>query len=113
MRELTIQREFKVVIFEGEPRRVDLSDLPSEVDIVHWDFDSQTGIVQYVRGTMETVTERDLDAERKEEKRRKDNNLKPLEEALYRQVQIHRRNLVISELGEFQKYYDRWLSTEN
>lgn len=108
--EISLFRRQSVMVVDGVGKPVSLVGLNPAIEIIHWDTVRNTGVMQYARGQTEEVLERDLESETIENRRRADNNLPPLEEALYKTVIIPRRNSILSSF-DYQPYYDVWLAT--
>ncbi len=99
-----------LLVVDGEGRRIDVSDLPEGYETLEWATDLGDGIiVQYGEEVTDEVNERDLEAEQIENARRLENNLKPLEEPLYKRIRVWRGRKFLSNF-DLNKYYMRWIA---
>lgn len=105
---IVITRDAGTMSVDNDSRPVDTSLLPPGVEAVVWDSVKETGWLQYDESQTIEAQDRDLEAERVENERRRENNLLPLEEPIYRTIEVQRPPNPITDFGPFQVMYDQW-----
>lgn len=105
---ITITRDSGIMVVDDEARPVNTTVLPPEIEAVFFNTRRGEGFIQYQETEEEEITDRDLEAERLEEQRRRQNNLKSLEEPIYKKVKIQRRPKTITDFTPYQGLLDEW-----
>lgn len=105
---INIHRPSGQMSVDGVARPVDVELLPPGVEVLEWDSVRGLGRLQYAEGITERVRDRDLDAEQAENNRLRLANLPPLQEPIYREVEVQRQPTVFDDFGPYQELYDQW-----
>lgn len=92
-----------------EFRLIEIGDVNSDILIVHYDTERQTGVIEWKPTVVDYVTTRDLTAEEEAYKQAVANNqslatLKPI----MKSTPVRRPRKVISDFSEFEHLISRW-----
>jgi hypothetical protein len=109
----TIFQEQGLFGVDRQYRVIDLSSVDPEIQIVQWDTERETGIIEYDPTVTVDVQERDFDAERIAETEARENNwdvskLQPI----YKTVQIRKPNHVLKSFAGFEHLLPLWEAAE-
>ena len=96
-----------IVQIDGEAKEVDLTGLAADIQTVLWDSE-RGGLVQWVQGTMDSVSERDIEAEHAAYDLAIQQNKEPPTEMLYHSREIFRPNLALTDFSDYQVFVDRF-----
>lgn len=107
---ITITRDAGMMIVDGDARVIDTTTLPAGVEVVLWDTQAESGMLQFDELQTETIQERDLVREAEINAELAANNKPPLEEAIYKTVVIQKRPRVLSDFTPYLPLYDAWVN---